>query len=168
MIMLQSKDENKGTLHQKLVRQRRKSLTDTCTTLRSRSECLQTTALPSSPLCHLHRYISSPAPSTYALHLVTMDIYLHISGYSSARGILCSCVFVAPAPFRLSHTHNLSIASWSDQYHQQSGDETTESAPMQLKCDGYIYIYIYARVYVCTYIYIYMHTYKRKLTTLHD
>ena len=30
------------------------------------------------PLCHLHRYISSPAPRTRTLH---MDIYLHISGY---------------------------------------------------------------------------------------
>ena len=36
------------------------------------------------PLCHLHRY----------LHVVTTDIYLHISGYPSARGILCTCVFL--------------------------------------------------------------------------
>ena len=36
------------------------------------------------PLCHLHRY----------LHVVTTDIYLHISGYPSARGILCACVFL--------------------------------------------------------------------------
>ena len=41
---------NKGTLHQKRGRQRRKSLTDTPTTLRSLSETLQTTALPSSSL----------------------------------------------------------------------------------------------------------------------
>ena len=46
------------------------------------------------PLCYLHRYISSPAPSTYTLHMVTTDIYLYISGYSSARGILCACVFL--------------------------------------------------------------------------
>ena len=46
------------------------------------------------PLCHLHRYTSSPAPSTYMLHVVTTNIYLHISGYSSARGILCACVFL--------------------------------------------------------------------------
>ena len=45
-------------------------------------------------LCHLHRYILSPAPSTYTLHMVTMDIYLHICGYSSVRGILCACVFL--------------------------------------------------------------------------
>ena len=32
--------------------------------------------------------------STYTLHVVTTDIYLHISGYSSARGILCACVFL--------------------------------------------------------------------------
>ena len=38
------------------------------------------TALPSSPL------YSSPVPSTYTLRVVTTDIYLHISGYSSARG----------------------------------------------------------------------------------
>ena len=36
------------------------------------------------PLCQLHRY----------LHVVTTDIYLHISGYPSARGILCACVFL--------------------------------------------------------------------------
>ena len=46
------------------------------------------------PLCHIHRCIWSPAPSTYTLHVVTMDIYLHISGYSSAQGILCACVFL--------------------------------------------------------------------------
>ena len=46
------------------------------------------------PLCHLHRYTSSPAPSTYTLHMVTTDIYLHISRHSSARGILCACVFL--------------------------------------------------------------------------
>ena len=36
--------------------------------------------------------ISSPAP--YTLHVVTTDMYLHISGYSTARGILCACVFL--------------------------------------------------------------------------
>ena len=65
-----------------------KILTDTRTTLRSLSETLQTTALLSSPL-----YLV-PAPSTYTLHVVTTDIYFHISGYSSARGILCACVFL--------------------------------------------------------------------------
>ena len=58
---------------------------ETHTTLRSLPETLQTTALPSSP---------SPVRSTYTLHVVTADIYLHISGYSSARGILCACVFL--------------------------------------------------------------------------
>ena len=51
VIMLESKDGNKGTLHQKRVWQRRKSLTDTRRTLFRQ------------PLCHLRRYISSPAPS---------------------------------------------------------------------------------------------------------
>ena len=41
------------------------------------------------PLCHLHRYI----------HVVTTDIYLHISGYPSARGILCACVFLVKIMF---------------------------------------------------------------------
>ena len=41
------------------------------------------------PLCHLHRY----------LHVVTTDIYLHISGYPSARGILCTYVFLVPNGF---------------------------------------------------------------------
>ena len=62
------------------------SLTDTRTTLHSLSETLQTTALPSSLLYHV--------PSTYTQHVVTTDIYLHISAYSSARGILCACVFL--------------------------------------------------------------------------
>ena len=50
VIVLESEGGNKVTLHQKRVRQRRKSQTDTHTTLRSFSETLQTTALPSSPL----------------------------------------------------------------------------------------------------------------------
>ena len=50
VIVLESEDGNKGTQHQKRVRQRRKSLTDTRTTLRSLPETLQTTALPSSSL----------------------------------------------------------------------------------------------------------------------
>ena len=44
--------------------------------------------------CHLYRYPSSPAPSTYTLHVVTMDIYLRIFGYSSVWGILCVCIFL--------------------------------------------------------------------------
>ena len=28
------------------------------------------------------------------IHVVTTDIYLHISGYFSARGILCECAFL--------------------------------------------------------------------------
>ena len=35
-------------------------------------------------LCHLHCY----------LHVATTDIYLHISGYPSVRGILSTCVFL--------------------------------------------------------------------------
>ena len=70
MITLESEDGNKGTLHQKRVRQRGKSLTDTHTTIHSLSETLQTTTLPSSTL-----YLIS---STHTLHMVTMDIYLHI------------------------------------------------------------------------------------------
>ena len=73
-----------------------KNLTDNRATLHSLSETLQTTALLSSPL-YLVPSIDkegilsmSPAPSTYTLHVVTTDIYLHISGYSSARGILCA------------------------------------------------------------------------------
>ena len=46
------------------------------------------------PFCHLYHYTSSPAPSTYTLHVVTTDIYLQFSRYSSARGILCACVFL--------------------------------------------------------------------------
>ena len=82
VIVLESKDGNKEILHQKRGKAKEKSLTDTRTTLRSLSETLQTTTLPSSPL---YSYISSPALSTYTLriHMVTMDIYLHISGYSS-------------------------------------------------------------------------------------
>ena len=63
MIMLESEDGNKGTLHQKRVRQRGKTLTDTRTTIRSLSETLQTTTLPSSPL-----YL---VPSAHTLHMVT-------------------------------------------------------------------------------------------------
>ena len=88
VIVLESEDGNKGTLHQNRVRQRRKGVTDTRTTLCSLSEIFR------RPLCHLHCYISSPAPRTYTLYVVTTDIYLHISGYSSARGILCACLFL--------------------------------------------------------------------------
>ena len=80
VIVLESEDGNKGTLHQKRVRQRQKNLTDTCMTLcGSLSETLQTTALPSSPL-----YLIPSTYSIYMLHVVTMNIYLYISGYSSA------------------------------------------------------------------------------------
>ena len=43
--------------------------------------------------------------STQHLHATrgyTTDIYLHISGYSSARGILCACVFLVIIARRLS------------------------------------------------------------------
>ena len=60
VIVLESEDGNKGTLHQKRVRQRRKSLTDTRMTLRSFPETLQTTALPSSSL-----YLQHLAPTRY-------------------------------------------------------------------------------------------------------
>ena len=46
------------------------------------------------PICYLHHYTSSPAPSTYMLHVVAKDIYFHISGYSSERGILYASVFL--------------------------------------------------------------------------
>ena len=46
------------------------------------------------PRGHLHRYTPSPEPSIYMLHVVTTDIHLHISRYSSVRGILCACVFL--------------------------------------------------------------------------
>ena len=61
-----------------------KSLTGTCLILRLLSETLQTTTLPSSLL-----YL---VPSTSHQH-ATRDIYMHISGHSSAQGILCACVF---------------------------------------------------------------------------
>ena len=37
---------------------------------------------------------STSTPGTYTIHVVTTEIDLHISGYSSARGILCACVFL--------------------------------------------------------------------------
>ena len=37
---------------------------------------------------------STSTPGTYTIHVVTMEIDFHISGYSSARGILCACVFL--------------------------------------------------------------------------
>ena len=87
VIMLESEDGNKGTLHQKRVRQRRKEsdryLHDTSLTFWNSSH--------HRFACYLHRYISSPAPRTNMLHVITTDIYLHISGYSSARG---ACVFL--------------------------------------------------------------------------
>ena len=90
VTVLESEDGNKETLHQKRVhvRQRRKVWQILA---RHFAHFLK---LFRPPLCYLHRCISSPAPSTYMLHMVTTDIYLHISGYSSARGILCACVFL--------------------------------------------------------------------------
>ena len=58
------------------------------TTLRSLSETLQT------PLRHLQRYTSSPAlvPTRYTwLQRISTCIF---SGYSFARGLLCTCVFL--------------------------------------------------------------------------
>ena len=46
-------------------------------------------------LCQLHRY----------LHVVTTDIYLHISGYPSAQGILCACVFLVHIIHACPQTH---------------------------------------------------------------
>ena len=83
VIVLESEDGNRDIASEE-SKAKAKNLTDTRTTLRSLSETLQTTAL---------LYL---VPSTYMLHVlpVTTDIYLHISGYSSARGILCACVFL--------------------------------------------------------------------------
>ena len=72
MIVLESKERDTASEESKA----KESLTDTRTTLRSLSETLQTTTLPSSSLY--------PAPSIYMLHVVSTDIYLHISGYSAA------------------------------------------------------------------------------------
>ena len=36
---------------------------------------------------HFAIFTLSPAPRTYTLHMVTTDIYLHISGYCSVRGM---------------------------------------------------------------------------------
>ena len=61
---------------------------------KKRWESLVETGRTNVPLCHLHRYTSSPVPSTYMLHVVTTDIYLHISGCSSVRSILCACILI--------------------------------------------------------------------------
>ena len=50
--------------------------------------CPQTTALPSSLLDLVH------STQHYMLNMVTTDIYLDTSRYSSVRGILCACVFL--------------------------------------------------------------------------
>ena len=79
VVVLESKDGNKGTLHPNTVRQRKMSL------------IAHFLKLFRWLLSHLHRYIWSSALSTYMLvHMFTTDtcIYLHISGYSSAWGIL--------------------------------------------------------------------------------
>ena len=67
MTVLDSEDGNKGTLHQKRVLKEKES--DECMTLHSLSELFR------RQLCHLHRYITSQAPSTYTLHVVTTDIF---------------------------------------------------------------------------------------------
>ena len=81
---------NKGTLHQKSDNDSMAvcifAFGDSHDTSLILPETLQMTALPSSPL-----YLV-PAPNTYTLHVVPMDIYLHTSGYSSAQGIFCACV----------------------------------------------------------------------------
>ena len=89
MIVLESKNGNKGTLHQKRVRQRRESdrlRKKRCIKRESRVALYLAHFLKlfTPPLCHLHRY----------LRVVTTNIYLHISGYPSVRGILCACVFL--------------------------------------------------------------------------
>ena len=83
VIVLESEDGNKETLHQS--KPKAKNLTDTRMTLHSSlSETLQNTAFTAiSHSQHLY--------SIYTLHV---DINLHISGYSSARGILCACIFL--------------------------------------------------------------------------
>ena len=67
---------------------------ETCTTLRSLPETLQTTALQSSLL-----YL---VPSTYKLHVVTMDIYLHTSRYSFAQGKTL-CLHIPSYLFQYCH-----------------------------------------------------------------
>ena len=98
---------------------------------------------------------SSPLP--YSSDVVSLCFRLR----SLVRSCLdCSCSISAlaryfhtsiaswsdPAPFRVLHTHNLSIAFWSDLYQVVSNrprDETTEIAATQLKCDGYTYKHTY-------------------------
>ena len=86
MIVVESEDGNKGTLHQNRVRQRRKILTDTCKTLLSHFlKVFQTTALlPSTAI---------PRPQDLAPTCYTW-LQWYISEYSSAQGILCACVFL--------------------------------------------------------------------------
>ena len=86
VIVLESENGNKGTLHLKRVRQRKKILTlrkkrciqgESRVALHLLTDLAHFLKLFRPPLCHLLRY----------LHVV---IYLHIS----ARGILCACVFL--------------------------------------------------------------------------
>ena len=87
VIVLVSENGNKGTLDQKRVRQRERVSQieeEAMYTGRVALHLAHFLKLFRPPLCHLHRY----------LHVVTTDIYLHISRYSSARGILCACVFL--------------------------------------------------------------------------
>ncbi len=60
--------------------------------------CAQHLKLVKRTLCHLYRYRCTELArsSTYTLHV---DIYLHISGYFSARDILCACVFLVYSCF---------------------------------------------------------------------
>ena len=93
VIVLESEDGNKGTLHQKRVRQRRKESD------RYSHDTLLTFWLFRPPLCHLHHYISSPAPRTSMLHVVTTCIFPDIS---SAQRILCTCVFLVVITMHLT------------------------------------------------------------------
>ena len=92
-----SENRNKGTLHQKRVRQRRKSLTDCDFYRESLVETSRTNIYSlrdSSDDCFAI-FTAIPRPR----HLAPTDIYLHISGYSSVRGILCACVFLVYQSF---------------------------------------------------------------------
>ena len=51
----------------------------------------------------VHANVQPPLPSTYMLHVVALDIYLHISGYSSLWGVLCGCVFLVTLTASTTH-----------------------------------------------------------------
>jgi len=92
VIMLESVESengNKGKLHQESKAKEKESdrlRKKRCTQGESRValHLAHFLKLFTPPLCQLHRY----------LHVVTTDIYLHISGYPSAWGILCAYVFL--------------------------------------------------------------------------